>query len=717
MSNSDTLRFKVAPHIVEDLGLNLYTDLPRVLVEFVANAYDADSPHCAITVDFDEIERVRQTVKMEWEADRTAAAARRAAEDLATARGEELPAKDTFDGEPLRPLGERTLPEQITIVVEDAGHGMSRQELEDKFLVAGRRRRKEDPKGGYSENGRVVMGRKGLGKLAGFGVAHRVEVTSRRRGEAHATKVTLDYDHLVTHRSTDEIQVPAEQLDDGGGIVECGTRIVLSRLVYDPLKTRKATLQSELGQFFNLIDIGDFAIEVNGAVVEPNKREFVYAYPEPDRPVHEFVDALAVGPDGTEYPYKYRLRFTPRGQHLQARQRGVRVYAHHRLAAAPDLLDAPTGMHGFRNTDYLDGVMYADFIDDQPAEYIATDRQSLRWEVPLLEPVREFLSDQIKRACDSYQRDIEKKAAAEAQKDTFTRDLIERNRLTAHKKKIAYAIAGGLASHLPEGKHSPEYQQHLGMLVDALGQGNLLEAMAELAKEDSPDLNRVVAQAVELTEREVSEFMRFIDGRLDAIRALQKIVKNSDFKGRKNEKELHRLFERAPWLIDTTYVQFMTSDKPVHTTFAKLAMELGIAEYAPKPSEETNDTRPDLVFLLGQESSRQLVIVELKAPEVPLAQKHLGQLKGYMQDAKEFLRARWNGSFRIKGYLIGSLPEADSKAHEAKRLRYDMESEMDKSDWEVLDLTQVLERAKRAHEDLLMTYERVTGKSALAEFE
>ncbi len=39
------LTFKVAPHIVEDLGLNLYTTLARVLVEFVANAYDADSPH------------------------------------------------------------------------------------------------------------------------------------------------------------------------------------------------------------------------------------------------------------------------------------------------------------------------------------------------------------------------------------------------------------------------------------------------------------------------------------------------------------------------------------------------------------------------------------------------------------------------------------------------------------------------------------------------
>ena len=51
MAAAEKLKFKVAPHIVEDLGLNLYTTLPRVLVEFVANAYDADSPYADIRFD------------------------------------------------------------------------------------------------------------------------------------------------------------------------------------------------------------------------------------------------------------------------------------------------------------------------------------------------------------------------------------------------------------------------------------------------------------------------------------------------------------------------------------------------------------------------------------------------------------------------------------------------------------------------------------------
>src|SRR4051812_20184489 len=61
--NSPPLKFKVAPNIVEDLGLNLYTSLPRVLAEFVANAYDADSPSVHIKVDFEAITAARTKMR------------------------------------------------------------------------------------------------------------------------------------------------------------------------------------------------------------------------------------------------------------------------------------------------------------------------------------------------------------------------------------------------------------------------------------------------------------------------------------------------------------------------------------------------------------------------------------------------------------------------------------------------------------------------------
>jgi len=45
----ETLPFMVAPAFLEDLGVNLYTSLDKVLVEFVANAHDADAEFAKIT--------------------------------------------------------------------------------------------------------------------------------------------------------------------------------------------------------------------------------------------------------------------------------------------------------------------------------------------------------------------------------------------------------------------------------------------------------------------------------------------------------------------------------------------------------------------------------------------------------------------------------------------------------------------------------------------
>src|SRR5262245_36568837 len=66
-SDNQPLKFDVAPHIVHDLGLNLYTSLPRVLVEFLANAYDADSPTVEIYMDTDLIAKERKVLKVQWD--------------------------------------------------------------------------------------------------------------------------------------------------------------------------------------------------------------------------------------------------------------------------------------------------------------------------------------------------------------------------------------------------------------------------------------------------------------------------------------------------------------------------------------------------------------------------------------------------------------------------------------------------------------------------
>ncbi len=698
MAKTAPLKFKVAPHIVEDLGLNLYTNLPRVLVEFIANAYDADSPSAKITLDKDRIDAERKILKARWE---------------------EAKAKAEKDKKPAPRLAETTLPDDISLVISDAGHGMGRKDLADKFLVAGRRRRGRDNNAIRSDGGRVLMGRKGLGKLAGFGVAKVVSVITRAKKETHATKITLRYDDLIKVSDTHEIPIEEERLDDGGGIELHGTTIILSGLLYEPMGSRLSTIEHRAADHFAQIDPGDFQILLNGDPVAPTPRTLVYAWPEPNRPVTDLIRKTYSVEDGREFSYQYRLRFVEDRQALPAKERGIRIYAHKRLAASPSLLDADTNMHGFRMTDYLDGIVYADFIDDQPEDYIATDRQALRWESPLLAPMYDQLSNSIKEACYERQKVRDGEKAQQVREDPFTKTAMQNAGLTKREQKVALKIASAVSSLHKQGFQDDGYKTQFTEVLGALGRGELLTTLATLARQDDPEFDRVIAEVTRLTAEQLDGFYKFAKARIDGIEALKKIVLLVDFKAKKNEKKLHGLFKRCPWLIDPTFFEFLTSDQTEKTMFTQLEKLLKVdshvnPNYDPTTSDEADpggkNERPDLVFLLGNTALSRLIIIELKAPNTPLYGDHYRQLQGYVRRAKKWLKQRDKENVAVDGLLIGSFGAVDSRAEDVEWLNDEMEKTHNQGECRVFGIDGILETAQEAHKELIALWTEEDGE-------
>lgn len=690
-AESQPLKFIVAPHIVQDLGLNLYTSLPRVLVEFVANGYDADAKNVTIKVPKDKIEVSREVVKKEWE--------------LEVAKAAELEA----DSPTVIPLEDRTLPRDIKIVIHDDGSGMSREDIRTKFLRAGRRRRQEDNKS-HTDGGRALMGRKGLGKLAGFGVAHVVEVTSRATGADSATKIKLDYLQLIDVTDTNQIPIEETTIIDDSILPDGGTEIVLSNLLYEPMKSRLSTIANAIGDHFSLIDPDDFTIKLNSELVEPSPRKLAWAHPDPEKPVDEFIDAEIHTDDGKAYSFKYRMRFVEDRKALAGSERGVRVYAHKRLAAASSLLDADTNMHGFRMTDYLDGVVIADFIDDQPIDYVATDRQSLRWDSPLLSPLHDFLSEAIKKACYDRQlaRDDEKED--EVKNDVYTSELIGEAELSAQERKVAYKMASAISSLEKQGTGAERYKTRLKEVVQGLSQGDLFASLATLAQEELPDLDRVIAQITKLTASEIDGFYKYVKGRIDGIEALRKIVLSKDFKLPNNEDKLHDLLNTCPWLIDPTYFEFLTSNQTEKTLIKSVEKELKVGNATPDDYDKTTKTeqqpggsnkRPDLVFLLGNVTLSKLVIVELKGPNTPLYGAHYRQLQGYVNRAEKWLKQQEKSGVAVEGILIGSMANIDSRAEDVTWLENEITATRNIGQCRVFSIDKMLERAEDVHRGLL----------------
>lgn len=116
----------------------MYSNLPNAVAELVANAYDADATEVRIVLD---------------------------------AEG--------------------------SIAVRDDGHGMSRDEVATKYLHIGRNRRQADSTSMTESRTRRVSGKKGLGKLALFGIGKTVEMSTTRAGSGTSTAITLSYDAMM----------------------------------------------------------------------------------------------------------------------------------------------------------------------------------------------------------------------------------------------------------------------------------------------------------------------------------------------------------------------------------------------------------------------------------------------------------------------------------------------------------------------------------------
>ena len=152
---------------IDKLGIQMYDRVSAVLAELIANAYDADAEHVKISLPFGQY------------------LARR------------------IDGQ--------IVDQDFEIIIEDDGCGMTAQEVNDYYLNVGYNRRvtrsERTPK-----HDRRVMGRKGIGKLAPFGICHEVEVIS-----AGGQRTELGY--TVSNLVLDLREMLKEKIDLRGNIL------------------------------------------------------------------------------------------------------------------------------------------------------------------------------------------------------------------------------------------------------------------------------------------------------------------------------------------------------------------------------------------------------------------------------------------------------------------------------------------------------------------
>lgn len=659
--------------MLEALGINMYTTIGKCLVEFVANAFDGDARNVSITIPIEAIGVARSALRAQAKAE--------------VAGGQ----RDPFTVL-LTPL-----PDDIEVVITDDGHGMSPHDIEHKFLPLNRKRR-DDGHGNETnlttESGsRHVMGRKGLGKLAGFGAAVKVTIRTKRKGETFATTFVMDYAQIERAEDLAHIRIPATY-EQGLDPDDHGTRIRLSGLKADAVKHSIDTITHTIGEAFFGIEPDQMAIKVNGQLVLPPEPTYEYVYPEGAS--RENLASATLDIDGiTDIPVQYMVAFRKRGENLPVSQRGARIYCNGRLAAGPSLFDLPTGMHNFHSQSYMECIVRADEVDRHGVDLVNTNRTQLRQDNEVVRTLIRFIEEEMRIALAQHARWRE--SAAEAELDTADETSVYVrviDRLPGKTRTSARRMLRTLGA--VHGYQSEEFRELAPLMIDTMNAGEVLIRLTELGH-DPKSLQVIAGHMAELADIEKNDALKLYRGRRSAIMALTALIDRGEhelWKKKGIENELHNLLKADPWLIKAEYSRYLTSDSDLTKVSTALAKHLGVDAFAPMDDA----TRPDLVFTMADSSTPHVInVVELKSPSLPLDNDHLNQLETYMAKLTHYAETELGRPLTVHGFLIGAMPDPQKPTDKQLLLLEKIKNAQPSTKWVVMGVRSLLERAYDTH--------------------
>ena len=220
MPDNSRYVMRLSLNVLNHVGLYLYSNTPAVLAEAIANAWDADATEVHVDLD----------------------------------------------------AGAKT------ISVKDDGVGMDLNDINDKFLYVGYRKR-PGPGDVRTARGRKPMGRKGIGKLSLFSIADTIRVYTRKR-DGEPESFLMDGDVIrrtikAENPSTAKEYAPA-RIEFDQRIPDQGTTLKISDLKKVRLtSSSSASLKKRIARRFTVLGDG-FRIYVNGEQVTFQDRDYFH---------------------------------------------------------------------------------------------------------------------------------------------------------------------------------------------------------------------------------------------------------------------------------------------------------------------------------------------------------------------------------------------------------------------------------------------------------
>lgn len=634
MANRYTMR--ISRLTVDKLGVKLYDKVSAVIAELISNSYDADARNVTVEAPMGQY--------------------------LASKAGGVISDKG------------------LEIKVVDDGGGMTPHEMQEFFLVVGAERRTDTRRGSISRKfNRNVMGRKGVGKLAPFGICRVIEVVSaggkpisRNNGGKKETgyltsHILLNYDEIVA-----EGDEPSEQYKPTIGKLDntlsknSGTTITLKKFNFRRVPDIE-TLSRQIAQRFGISSsnwnvelrdntkthddpsynriVGQFDVQTM-----PNTR---ISFQSDGKGQHEVIgpdgakidDLLAGFEHGGDFYSVLGWIAYSREPYKDDLMAGIRIYCRGKIAAQTSVFNRRAGFTGEHNIrSYLVGELFADWLDEDD-DLIQTDRRDILWSDELGTAFQEW-GQKIVSRIGTLSRNPMRKVAMDLFFETGNvEERIDSAFPSARESDIRYQaveVAKMFGRTMSRSEvQDPDVVEDLVDLSITLAPHITLDEMMRSAGEDQATPLSALSDLLRTARiAELSSFGRIAEDRLKVINRLE-ILKDDD--GTK-EDSLQNLIEDAPWLINPEWAPVIANQSlnRLRKEFEKFYYKTTNTKISLSDFENPTK-RPDFV-LSSQESIAQ--IIEIKRPNHALRNDEMDRIITYHDSMEAFLNDETNADFK-----------------------------------------------------------------------
>jgi hypothetical protein len=568
----------ISLNALEHLGINLYSNIPAVLSEIVANAWDADAKKVKITID---------------------------------------------------KANEK-------IVIEDDGDGMDRDGVIDRFLTVGFKRR--DVIGETTPGGRKPMGRKGIGKLSTFSIAQLVEVYTLSGSEKTAFKMDREVIRKAIAGKTEERYAP-EEIKVWPADLKKGTRIVLSGISKSLSGMTVEGLKRRVARRFSIIGAKHkFVVEVNNQAITPEDRgyhnavEYLWTYGEDDdfskscknlkRPAESRKAAIAASLKGKGLSLTGWIGTVTSPSQLKDDEgdnlNRIAIFMRGKLAQE-DVLDEFGQKEIY--ADYIIGELHCEELDlDTKGDIATSSRQALKQDDPRFEELRTIVLNELRFIAGKWSDYRRTDGAKEAASVPAVSDWL--GRLQGDTKKKAERWIGRLNTIRSADEN--DKKELLKASILAFESYRRKEELDKLDNLKDESLDQILEIFQSIDDLELSYYGQIVQMRVDVIKTLQQKLKA-------DEKELilrDYIFDHL-WLVDPSWERTKGTEH-AETLVAKFLKE----DSAALKGQAAKD-RIDIGY---RTTGGKHVIIELKRASVSVSVDDLmKQVRKYRDGARKII--------------------------------------------------------------------------------